>query len=377
VTINILLLEDSDLDAELIAGHLGRGAIPHRITRVATREGFDDALSGEHDLILADYSLPSFDGLSALAMASEKRPDTPFIFVSGTLGEEIAIETFKRGATDYVLKQRLVRLPAAVTRALAEAKEKAERRQAESQLRLLVSELSHRVNNTIAIIQSIATQTLRSAESLESFKTSFLSRLLSLGKTHDLLTRTNWAGASLKEILAAELEPYQVSGEDRCVLGGPDIELFPNAALTLALTCHELATNAAKYGALSQSNGRLHVTWRSEPDGTGEVLLIRWREEGGPPVSQPKRRGFGSRLIEQSMKALGGTAKMEYASKGLRCDIRMPLESSPLDLVVPNGIHVHLSTRSAAEHNGSGNGAQGPSRRVPPPRPPRSNPAPD
>ena len=149
MTINILLLEDSDLDAELIAGHLRKGNVSHRITRVSTRDDYIGALSGDYDIILADYSLPSFDGLSALEIAHERTPETPFIFVSGTLGEEIAIESFKRGATDYVLKQRLVRLPAAVTRALAEAKEKFERQQAEAQLRLLVAELSHRVNNTI------------------------------------------------------------------------------------------------------------------------------------------------------------------------------------------------------------------------------------
>jgi two-component sensor histidine kinase len=350
VTIHILLLEDSDLDAELIALHLRRGDVAHAITRVTTREDYVAALSGEYDLILADYSLPSFDGLSALTIAHERTPETPFIFVSGTLGEEIAIESFKRGATDYVLKQRLVRLPAAVTRALAEAKEKTERRQAEAQLRLLVAELSHRVNNTIAIIQSIATQTIRNAESLEDFKESFLARLLSLGKTHDLLTRTNWSGVLLRDILIAELDPFQACDQERCVLSGPDVELFPSAALTLALTFHELATNAAKYGALSHSGGRLRVTWGVVPDGTGHLLTVAWREEDGPPVRKPTRRGFGSRLIEQSMSALGGSARLDYAAEGLHCDIRMPLESSPLDLVAANGVHVHLSTRRAMGH---------------------------
>jgi two-component sensor histidine kinase len=352
MTLDILLLEDSDLDAELIASRLRKGDIPHRITRAATREEYVEALSRRHDLILADYSLPSFDGLSALEMASKTVPDTPFIFVSGTLGEEIAIEAFKRGAADYVLKQRLVRLPAAVTRALAEAAEKAERRHAEAQLRLLVAELSHRVNNTIAIIQSIATQTLRSAASLDDFKARFMSRLLSLGKTHDLLTRTNWTGVLLHEMLAAELEPYRVCDEERCRFTGPEVELFPTAALTLALTFHELATNAAKYGALSQNHGRLQVSWSLVPDGNDDVLAITWMEEGGPPVHPPARRGFGSRLIEQSMRGLGGTARMDYASDGLRCEIMMPLESTPLDLIVPNGVDVHLSTRSAAEEIG-------------------------
>ena len=352
MTIRILLLEDSDLDAELITLHLRKGDIAHDVTRVATREDYVEALSDKYDLILADYSLPTFDGLTALTIAHERTPETPFIFVSGTLGEEIAIESFKRGATDYVLKQRLVRLPAAITRALAEAKEKTERRHAEAQLRLLVAELSHRVNNTIAIIQSIATQTLRNADSLEGFKESFLARLLSLGKTHDLLTRTNWSGVLLREILVAELEPFQACDHERCILSGPDVELFPSAALTLALTFHELATNAAKYGALSHNAGRLRVSWDLESDGRGDLLTLSWIEERGPTVRKPTRRGFGSRLIEQSMSALGGSAGMDYAAEGLRCHIRMPLESSPLDLVASKGVRVHLSTRRAMGQGG-------------------------
>ena len=175
---------------------------------------------------------------------------------------------------------------------------------------------------------------------------------MSLGKTHDLLTRTNWAGVLLQEILIAELDPYQACDRDRCVLDGPDVELFPSAALTLALIFHELATNAAKYGALSQNDGRLHVNWRLTPDDVGDILSITWREQDGPPVQKPTRRGFGSRLIEQSMKALGGNARMDYAADGFRCEIRMPLESNPLDLLAPNGVQVHLSTRRAMGRGG-------------------------
>jgi two-component sensor histidine kinase len=351
VTIRILLIEDSDLDAELIATHLRRGDLAHAITRVATREDYVQALGETYDVILADFSLPAFDGLAALEIAREMASHTPFIFVSGTLGEEIAIESFKRGATDYVLKQRLVRLPAAIVRALAEAREKAERQLAESHLRVLVAELSHRVNNTIAIIQAIATQTLREAQSLEDFSDSFLPRLLSLGKTHDLLTRTNWSGVLLHDILSAELEPFHVCGSDRCRLSGPAVELFPNAALTLALNFHELATNAAKYGALSHPDGSLHVDWRIAGD-DGERLYLTWREMAGPPVRQPTRRGFGSRLVERSMKALGGGAHFDFAADGLRCNLVMPLEASPLDHLIPQGVNVHLSIRRSLDQGG-------------------------
>ncbi|HEX2726128.1 MAG TPA: HWE histidine kinase domain-containing protein [Beijerinckiaceae bacterium] len=353
MTIRILLLEDSDLDAELIAGHLRRAELPHAITRVTSREDYVRALSDPHDLILADYVLPSFDGLAALELAREKAPQVPFIFVSGTLGEEIAIDSFKRGVTDYVLKQRLVRLPAAITRALAEAREKAERQQAEAHLRVLVAELSHRVNNTIAIIQAIATQTLRDARSLEDFSDSFVPRLVSLGKTHDLLTRTNWAGVQLRDVLNAELEPFQVCGDERCRFDGPDVELFPNAALTMALSFHELATNAAKYGALSHADGRLVVEWRLTNGDDSQKLHVTWKEVDGPPVSEPLRKGFGSRLINRSMHALGGQAEFDFAPDGLRCALVLPLEASPLDHLIPQGVHVHLSIRKTLSRTGS------------------------
>jgi PAS domain S-box-containing protein len=134
--VRILLLEDSDIDADLIEQHLARELNAFSVTRAADREAFVKALDeGGIDLILSDYALPAFDGLSALVLALEEAPDTPFIFVSGVLGEEFATEALKRGATDYVLKQRLVRLPASVLRALQESRERAERRRAEILLR--------------------------------------------------------------------------------------------------------------------------------------------------------------------------------------------------------------------------------------------------
>ena len=323
----ILLLEDSALDAELIGEHLRKGGILHRMDRTATREDFVRALERRgYDLILADYSLPSFDGMAALDIAREETAAPPFIFVSGTLGEEIAIESLKKGATDYVVKQRLARLPSAVTRALAEAKEREERRRAEQRQTLLLQELNHRVKNTLATVQSIANQTLRSTKSPEAFRDAFLARLKALSATHDLLTQGHWEGAALQDVLASELSPYQDRSGPRYTLEGPSLRLSPNAAITLALAFHELATNAAKYGALASAEGRLDVRWRLVSNGKGPVLRLEWRETGGPPVEKPSRRGFGSRLIEGSVAHdLGGTALLDYAPGGLCCDIEVPL----------------------------------------------------
>lgn len=135
-SVSILLLEDSDLDAELLQASLRRAGVANELTRVWSRVEYEKTLlAGDYELVLADFVLPEFDGLEALAFAHEHRPDVPFIFVSGTLGEDVAIESFKRGATDYVPKQRLDRLPAAIRRARAEARERIARRQAEQRLR--------------------------------------------------------------------------------------------------------------------------------------------------------------------------------------------------------------------------------------------------
>ena len=149
--LRILLLEDSLLDAELIQMHLTDGGLDCQLVRVETRPDFLMALEKDSfDLILADYSLPAFDGISALALAQATCPQVPFILVSATLGEELAIDTVKSGATDYVLKQRLERLVPAINRALREAKERIKRQQAESELRKLASELERRVEERTA-----------------------------------------------------------------------------------------------------------------------------------------------------------------------------------------------------------------------------------
>ena len=242
--IRILHLEDSALDAELVRGYLRGCPFDHRIERVDTREAFVAALDSRPDLILADHALPGFDGIEALRIARRDSPGTPFIFVSGTLGEDLAIESMKDGATDYVLKQNLRRLVPAMQRAVAESevrreRERAEqqRQAAEAQLRILVAELSHRVGNIFAVVQSITQQTLRNSTDLGSFERRYLARIHSLAKTHALLIRSDWQGASLEEILRTELAPFQ-GGRPRWSLEGPHVSINPNAALTLALIFH-------------------------------------------------------------------------------------------------------------------------------------------
>lgn len=206
-----------------------------------------------------------------------------------------------------------------VTGVFVEGSDVTDRVHAERQQKLLVDELNHRVKNSLATVQAIAHQTLRTAANPAAFQEAFESRLMALSKTHDLLTATNWRGAALRDVLLAELGPF---GPNQYELEGPDVDLTPAEALAFGLVAHELATNAAKYGALSGADGCVSVEWATQ-DGR---LALTWRERGGPQVATPTRRGFGSRLIERSLQGqLEGSAKLEFAPGGLICRIELPL----------------------------------------------------
>ena len=199
-----------------------------------------------------------------------------------------------------------------------------DRVRAEQQQKLLLDELNHRVKNTLATVQSIAAQTLRTSPDPATFNQAFESRLLALSSTHDLLTASSWRGADLRDILLAEFRPH---GTERYRLEGPDLGLSPARALALGLLFHELATNAAKYGALSSPEGCVKVTWGLEDAGGEDRLVITWTEEKGPKVGPPTRKGFGSRLIERSLKGeLGGEATLDYRQDGLHCRVVLPLD---------------------------------------------------
>jgi PAS domain S-box-containing protein len=207
-----------------------------------------------------------------------------------------------------------------------------ERKRAEERQRLLLNELNHRVKNTLAAVQSIASQTLRNAASARDFRKTFEARLLALSQTHDLLTGQSWEAANLGDILTAELRPHaggREGGGSRFVLqADKDVRLNPKAAVALGMAIHELATNAAKYGALSVPGGR--VTVRSQiVDGGGNAHLeVEWSESGGPTVTAPGRRGFGSRLLEQGLAAeLDGRVKLEFRPDGVRCRMELPMQA--------------------------------------------------
>lgn len=194
-----------------------------------------------------------------------------------------------------------------------------ERKQAEELQQLLLDELKHRVKNTLATVQAIAWQTLRAARDLPSAREALDRRILSMAHAHDLLTSRAWTGANLMDVVTGALRAFP---QTQVKLSGPATNVSPKHTLALSLALHELATNATKYGALSRPEGRLQVNWVVR-DGT---LHLDWEESGGPPVSPPNRKGFGSRLLEELVAHdLGGNIKQNYDISGVRCSITAAL----------------------------------------------------
>ncbi len=189
---------------------------------------------------------------------------------------------------------------------------------------MMLHELNHRVRNTLTTVQSLARQARRDEDRGERLE----GRILSLSKTHDLLSRDDWEGASLRTVLENELAPFRDDEAHRFGLEGPDLNLPPRYVLALGMTVHELTTNAAKYGALSNDEGRIDIAWRVVAGESGaRRLALEWRESGGPSVRETGKRGFGTRLITGGVsRELGGTVSLEFAPEGLRCSLDVPLD---------------------------------------------------
>jgi two-component sensor histidine kinase len=165
--------------------------------------------------------------------------------------------------------------------------------------RILINELSHRVKNTLATVQSIASHALRKTTDPEVIRESIESRLFALSRSHDLLTRENWESAGLLDLVKAALEPFGAAEGGRFAIRGENIRLTPKATLALGIAFHELATNAVKYGAFSNETGLVMIGWKIEPRPERNRLVLHWSEKGGPPVTPPSRKGFGSQVIER------------------------------------------------------------------------------
>lgn len=216
--------------------------------------------------------------------------------------------------------------PAAGGMIIAVIRDISEQRLAEARQELLVHELNHRVKNTLAVVQSIVRLTSRYSASQAEFDEAFAGRLVALAQSHDVLTRNDWSGAVVRDILSEQLVPFDGEASRRIHLEGPDVAVNSQTAISLGLAIGELVTNAAKHGALSTETGSVHVTWRLEILEETARLHLTWRESGGPPVRPPGRRGFGTVMIERSLThGLGGSAHLIFDPQGLRCEIELPV----------------------------------------------------
>ncbi|MDP4026960.1 HWE histidine kinase domain-containing protein [Methylobacterium sp. NEAU 140] len=211
---------------------------------------------------------------------------------------------------------------------IIEVRDISEEKAAAERQRLLINELNHRVKNTLATVQSIAAQTFR-GQTDQAARAVFDARMAALSNAHNVLVEDNWESASLRSVIGCALAPHLLAEVDinRFQLRGPDARLHPKVAVTLAMALHELMTNAAKYGALSVSEGQVAVTWSLHGmDDRRQQLDLCWEERGGPAVSPPTRKGFGSRLIERQLPMeFDGSAVITYAPEGVVCRLEVPL----------------------------------------------------
>lgn len=210
-------------------------------------------------------------------------------------------------------------------------RDRTEERMAEERQQLLVNELNHRVKNTLATVQSITKQTLRSGVAEKEVREALDSRLSALARSHDVLTQESWEGARLRDVVTRAIEPFATGeGEaEKFLIDGPYVRLSPKAALSAGMGFHELATNASKYGALTTPSGRVIIRWTLEHVDGEKVVRLVWHERNGPPVSPPKRKGFGTRLIERAMAYdLKGKMNLEFAHDGLRFEMILPYKET-------------------------------------------------
>ncbi len=195
-----------------------------------------------------------------------------------------------------------------------------ERRREEEQQQLIAEELTHRIRNLMTIVTSIVSLTVSGSEDVNAFRDALLSRLMAISRANDSLIAGRWQDTPLTALLDAELAPFRTS-RTTVILEGEKVTIPAKVAIALGLVVHELATNAAKYGALSRGGGRLELSWSTDDAGQ---LWLSWKERGGPPVAEPPGSGFGTQMIRRTLAALGGEASIHYLEEGLECMLRIP-----------------------------------------------------
>lgn len=331
--LRVLIVEDDDNDAELMKLELRRSGLVESVTRIQSEEEFQKHLNDLPDAILSDYTLPSFGASRALEICRERGLDIPFIVVTGSISEEVAVDCMKRGAADYLLKDRLARLASALEQAVKAKRARDLKARAEQARDAAMSELDHRVRNNLGVVLGLAELTARSCAQLSDFSSAFLGRVRALATVHDALGERHWLDVDLHSLVSRVVQMQTISGEGRIALRGPQIAISSIAVQPLGLVIHEIARNAGQHGAWSVPEGRASLDW-SAPD--GEMVHLVWQEAGGPsPPRSPQLRA-GLNLVQDLVRyELRGSSSFEFAPTGLRvtldCRLCVPV-SSPFPL---------------------------------------------
>ena len=317
-------------------------------------EALRQLLERDFAVILLDVIMPGLSGHETAKIIRTRRKSrfTPIIFVTAFADELQTAEGYALGAVDYIMtpivpeilrakikvfveldqvraelaashdflekrvQERTTELQTATDKLIAEV---AERQRAEERLTVLVRELSHRVKNLLAVLQSLVSRTLTASRSIDEARVILTGRLQALGRAHEKLTDACWTGASLEEVVSGEVAGFS----QRVQAEGPPVRLTASAVQTFALVLHELSTNAAKYGSLSNDDGEVSVQWSIN----GGYLDFRWLERKGPPVSAPSSRGFGMALIAAMGRSLTTQPDIQFRHHGLECQMRIPMST--------------------------------------------------
>src|SRR6202166_2347297 len=259
---------------------------------------------GAVSIIQADISQ-----VLAKAMPTETRKNSETSRSSGSASNEVL--TAENDSLRLLLEQAGIDAEVLLAQAGIDAKE---REAAEKLQKLILEELHHRIKNTLATVSAIASQSLRTATSIEHGQHAIEGRLVALGRAHDLLLQARWANADLANTIRGATEPYDNEGAGRFSIAGPDVKITSGAVIALAMTLNELCTNTTKFGALSVPSGRIDITWTV--DEGKQRLQMTWSEKGGPAVSAPSRQSFGTRLIGSLGQQLKGQVQLAYDPTG-------------------------------------------------------------
>jgi len=301
----------------------------HMVIRAFTPE-----VAGIYSLIPSDRGRPLTDIVSRLDYAGLREDVLQVLHTLEPLERRVSRQD---GTAHYLLRVLPYRAPdSTVDGSLVTFVDVTRIVQAEQHQRLLVDELNHRVKNMLAVVISLATQTLKRAGTLEEFSGVFLGRVHALTAAYTLLSRESWSGVQLREVVEEELRPFMAGDRASIEIEGPPVPLDPRGASALGMAIHELATNAAKYGALSVPEGNVAVTWAVERTVDDDHLVLNWIEQNGPPVTPPAKRGFGTVLIERGLAHdLSGKAKVQFLPGEVRASVRAPLRNGADGLPPP------------------------------------------